>query len=354
MPLNKNVRTLLYVILVPVAYALLMRFLFDLKGAQSLFKIMSLTFLLLLPFGVGAITVYFSTEDKVRKVAYCIFFPWIPIFVFFFLTLALSIEGWACWLMILPLFLIAATLAGLMTRYFKLRKRNEKVYVSLVVLLPLFISPIERLIGDIPGTYEAYTSIDIAAPKEKIWSNVTRVKTIERAQDKGWLTDFLGFPRPIRAELNYEGVGATRSAIFDKGLTFHETVLEYSDKQKMVFSIKAYPYEIPSTTMDKHVVVGGAFFDVLNGTYELQQLNATTYRLNLYSHFKLNTTFNFYASWWAGLIMKDIQNNILQVINKEARLAKAYFFSAFSTSAASLSAHIAYSLPDGCRPSAAR
>ena len=106
--------------------------------------------------------------------------------------------------------------------------------------------------------------------------------------------------------------------MFTNGLVFHETVSEYVDRKKMVFSIKAYPYEIPSATMDEHVVIGGQYFDVLNGTYELEKLNDTTYRLNLYSHYKLTTTFNFYASWWAKWIMKDIQNNILQVEKRRA------------------------------------
>jgi hypothetical protein len=86
----------------------------------------------------------------------------------------------------------------------------------------------------------------------------------------------------------------------------------------MNFSITADPHDIPSTTMDEHIVIGGDYFDVLDGTYELQQLNDSTYRIHLYSHFKLSTTFNFYASWWAGWIMKDIQNNILQVIKQRA------------------------------------
>jgi hypothetical protein len=185
-------------------------------------------------------------------------------------------------------------------------------------LLPLFISPIESMVGTIPGTYRAYTFIDIQAPADKIWGNVTRVKEIKAEQDKGWLTNLLGFPRPVKAELDYEGVGAKREAIFTNGLVFHETVSEYIDKKKMVFSIKAYPHEIPSTTMDEHVVIGGEYFDVLNGTYELERLNETTNRLHLYSHFKLTTTFNFYASWWAKWIMKDIQNNILQVQKERA------------------------------------
>lgn len=57
---------------------------------------------------------------------------------------------------------------------------------------------------------------------------------------------------------------------------------------------------------------------MLNGTYELVRLNDTTCRLRLYSHFKMTTTFNFYAAWWAGWIMEDIQNNILQVIKNRA------------------------------------
>jgi hypothetical protein len=64
---------------------------------------------------------------------------------------------------------------------------------------------------------------------------------------------------------------------------------------------------------DEHVVIGGDYFDVMDGTYELEQLDAATHRLHLRSRFQLTTTFNFYASVWARWIMQDIQNNILQV-----------------------------------------
>ena len=61
----------------------------------------------------------------------------------------------------------------------------------------------------------------------------------------------------------------------------------------MVFTIKANPHEIPSTTLDEHILIGGDYFDVLNGTYELEELSKGIFRLHLYSHFKINTTFNF-------------------------------------------------------------
>jgi hypothetical protein len=314
---RKKLFSAIKIVAIPTIYAIVLRLFFGIEAWNDLFSVMSVSFLFCLPTIVGALTVYFSSEENARKFRYKFFVPWIPILFFFFITLAASWEGWACWLMILPLFLIAASIGGLIGAYLKLKKKNRS-YLSLLVLLPIFIAPVERFVGAIPGTYKAYTYIDITAPKEKIWRNVTRVREIKEGQDKGWLTKLLGFPRPVKAELNFEGVGAYREAEFTRGLVFHEIVSEYIDKKKMVFSIQAHPYEIPSATMDEHVVIGGQYFDVLNGTYELEKLNERTFRLHLYSHFKLTTTFNFYASWWAKWIMKDIQNNILQVVRQRA------------------------------------
>ena len=306
------------VIGIPTLYAVILRLFFGVKYWEELFSVMSVTFLFCLPTIVGALTVYLSSEENARLKAYRFFAPWLPIALFFLLTLAIAWEGWACWIMVLPLFLIAASIGGFIGAYFKLRKRDGRTYVSLLVLLPFFLAPLEQAIGSIPGTYDAVTSIDIHAPADRIWTNITRVSEISEEEDTGWLTRFLGFPRPLHAELNYDGVGASREARFTKGLTFHETVLEYEAHRKMVFSITAYPHEIPSTTMDEHVVIGGRFFDVLTGTYELEELDAGAYRLHLSSRFKLNTTFNFYASWWARWIMQDIQNNILRVEKQRA------------------------------------
>lgn len=315
---NRKLITFLKIISIPVLYAIALRFVFGVKSWNNLFSVMSLTFLFCSPFIVGVLTVYFSPEKYARKIGYKILMPWVPIFLFFIITLLIKMEGWACWLMILPIFLIFSSIGGLIGAWLKFRKKDNGLNVSLLVLLPFVLSPLEKMIGAIPGVYEANTHVNIKAPADNIWHNLTRVKTITSKEDKGRLTNFLDFPRPVRAILNYEGVGAYREAIFTGGLKFHETVLEYVPKKKMVFTIKAYPYEIPSTTMDEHIVVGGNYFDVLTGTYELEQLDSTTYRLHLYSHFKLSTDFNFYASWWAKAIMKGIQNNILQVIKNRA------------------------------------
>ncbi|WPU93003.1 hypothetical protein SNE25_27145 [Mucilaginibacter sabulilitoris] len=302
-----------------VAFAFIVRYLFAIDSLSALYSVMTVTFLLCLPFGVGYLTVYICKDETVEYSAAAFFVPFIPIFIFFFATLLIKVEGMACWIMIMPIFLILAGLGGITARYIKFKKRDKnKTFVYIVLLLPFFLSPIEKMIGAIPGTYKAYTEIDIRASKEQIWKNVTRVRAIDKQQDSAAFTRFFGFPRPIKAELDKEAVGGRRKAIFDKGLVFDEEVTAYQPLKSMTFTIHANPYDIPSTTMDKHIVVGGEFFDVLNGTYQLERLDAINCRLHLFSTFKLNTTFNFYAGIWASWIMKDIQQNILKVIKERS------------------------------------
>lgn len=312
----------LKIIGIPVLFALILRFVFDIDTWDSLWELMTLTFFITLPYVVGVLTIYCSDIDKVKRLSYRILFPWISIFAFLVVTLALALEGWACWIMILPLFLIFSSLGGLTAGYFKLKKARKAntFHLSFAVLLPFVIGPIEGAMETIPALYKAATYIDIEASAGKIWSNVTRVREIETDEDRAQLTSFLQIPRPIKAELDYEGVGAKREAIFEGGLVFDETVLEYEHQKRMKFSIRPNTHEIPSTTFDDHILIGGEFFDVLEGAYELEELEAGKYRLHLYSEFKLTTTFNFYASVWGRWIMKDIQENILKVIKKRSEV----------------------------------
>lgn len=183
------------IIAIPLLFGLSMRFIFGLNSVEAIYSVMGLSFLFLVPFGIGALTIYLSSKENVSRRAYRVFMPWAPIGAFFLLTLLLGWEGWACWLMVLPLFLLAASLGGKVAARYKLRDRNrERIYVSLIALLPLVVSPAEKLIKKIPGQYRAYTYIDIHASKENIWKNVTRVSEIAEKQDKGWFTRMLGFP----------------------------------------------------------------------------------------------------------------------------------------------------------------
>lgn len=133
----------------------------------------------------------------------------------------------------------------------------------------------------------------------------------------------MGFPDPVEATLSHEGVGGVRRAGFEGNVLFTETIDEWVDKRKLSFTIVANTEEIPPTTMDEHMIVGGKYFNVLRGTYAIEDLGDGSCRLHLRSDHVAITDFNAYASLWGGIIMGDIQERILKVIKARCERAAA-------------------------------
>lgn len=313
---EKLYRNNLYAFGVPLIYAFVLRGIFLNDFYSVLIGIVSLAFMVFGPAAIGGLTVALTPKEIAVKVWYALFAPWLVIVVFLALTFLVKFEGAICLVMALPIFLVFASAGGLLVSYLRKKKINNTINIVAAVLLPFLISPIEGALDIKPVNYEARTNIIIDAPKDKIWENVTRVRQISEQEDNGKLSRVMGFPRPIVAELDTLMAGGRRRAVFDKGLVFDEVVYYYSHEKKMSFSITPITGEIPPATLDEHVTVGGKYFTVLDGTYELEPAENGKYNLVLYSHFSMNTTFNFYSGIWAGLIMKDIQNNILEIIKK--------------------------------------
>jgi hypothetical protein len=201
-------------------------------------------------------------------------------------------------------------------RIFERNKGN--LYVSLLVLLPFFIAPLERQLKLTDKIFTEHTTVEISADDKHVWNNITRVREISENENNNSLFQFMGFPRPIKAELDTVAVGGIRKAIFARGLFFTETVTQMEPLKILAFNIKADPKSIPPTALDEHVMVGGKYFDVLEGKYEIEKINDHQIVLHLTSQFRLSTSFNFYSGLWCKLIMKDIQENILDVIKQRS------------------------------------
>ncbi|HEX6770882.1 MAG TPA: hypothetical protein VF126_02565 [Acidobacteriaceae bacterium] len=71
-------------------------------------------------------------------------------------------------------------------------------------------------------------------------------------------------------------------------------------------------------TLDEHVKVGGRYFDVLEGEYQLEPLADGETVLHLSSRERVSTHFNAYPGFWTDPVMRSIQSSILQVIKQRA------------------------------------
>ena len=156
-----------------------------------------------------------------------------------------------------------------------------------------------------------------------MWQEIASVRVIQQEElPDSWIYR-LDFPRPIAATLDREGVGGVRTATFERGVSFFERVTRWEPGRALAFSIHADPDFIPHTAFDQHVIVGGRFFDVLDGQYEIEPLPGNCCRLHLTSRHRLTTRFNAYAGWWSARIMGEIQGTILHVIRARAEAQRS-------------------------------
>lgn len=163
------------------------------------------------------------------------------------------------------------------------------------------------------------TQIEIDAPAAVVWPLVVSVDSIRPQERRSALYTTIGFPRPIAATLDRPGVGGVRTASFDRGVVFREVVIAWEPERRLRFTIDAR--DVPRSALDPHVTIGGPFFDVLTGTYELRPLSPTRTLLVLRSEHRVSTRFNPYASWWADRVMASIQRNILVVLKGRAEVS---------------------------------
>ena len=307
-----------------LAYALFARFFF-VSGIMPANGLLSWSFLLGIPAGLGAITAHFTpgNDQSVRRL---VWIPFAVVMTFLVAALLFHLEGLICVIIIFPLFLVLATMGAVL--YSNIadpisNKKDKTLAVAAFALLPFIAAPLESRLNNPDNFRRVENTVVINAPPAVVWQHIIRVAPIQ-ARDLGpSLIDDIGFPRPVEATLTHEGVGGVRHATFERGVEFIETVDDWQPLKRLSFSIVPNTATIPPTTFDEHVIVGGRFFDVLRGTYELQPAGPGRTRLVLYSEQRLSTHLNWYAGLWTGYVMSEIQGRILAVLQRRCEAPAA-------------------------------
>ena len=308
----QSAKLLAYGALVGMTYGLSMRLLARLFPPNELFSVMSISFVLVLPFCMGFLSVFLVERRQEETPWFWLALSVLPVTGALLGTIVTALEGWICVVMFAPIGLICSILGGLAggvaARY------SKNMSITCIVFLPLLINPWEAKVFLKNETRTVRTSIDIRATPSIVWRNVETVPRISVGELSPSWTRKLGFPRPLEATLSHQGLGGIRHARFEGGVLFIETVDAWEPEHDLAFSIKAETSKIPATTLDSHVTVGGPFFDTLRGEYTLEPLSGGVTRLHLLSQHRLSTNFNWYAHLWTDAVMADIQNSILMVI----------------------------------------
>ncbi|WP_408611979.1 SRPBCC family protein [Leptospira ainazelensis] len=306
-----------------VLYASAVQYIIRIESLKNLGITMAYGAVFILPFLIGAISVYWAEKEKPRSIFFHIFFPWMPTTISMLLSFLVNWEGMICLVMGLPIYLVLSSVGGIAVGiWFYIFPENRMNFLGALGILSLpLVSGYLESHWDLPNEIRfVETSISVNAKPETIWKNIIRISELEKTEEGFFYK--IGFPRPIEATLSHEGVGGIREAKFERGLFFYETITEWKPQHRLKFEIKADPNLTPLTTLDAHVVPGGAYFDALQGEYELEYTKGDGENekrnviLHLRSKYRLSTHFNFYASFWGDFLMRDIQNTILRILKK--------------------------------------
>ncbi len=310
---NSRLRTLLIGLTAGVVYAFL-----SMLIVTHFHENVSIAYIFILPIILGAIPVLFSTKEQLSAYKSYLLLPWIITFTFFILSYVTGFEGMICLVIIVAPFLLLGTLGAFIFRLIKLKneRNGTKLYVSLFI--PLLILGIETNFQATDQIHTVSTTIVINADKSKVWNNVKNIKDIQPNEIETHFVHLMGIPKPLNGELDKEEIGGIRHITWEKGIKFEEKITAWNEKKGFSYNINVDPNSIPPTSLDEHVMIGGKYFDVLNGSYKIDQLSQTKNKITLTCTYRVTTNLNFYSKLWADFILDDFNKMILEVIKKRS------------------------------------
>ena len=297
-----------------IAYAMAMRLIFGLKGAEGILDTISTAFLFVMPSVMGAVCVIVARKEQGLHWGHYVLLPWISVFASMLSMMALMLEGSICIVMATPIFLVAASVGGVFAGFVSEKLARSRATLGAAFLLPLILAPIESGLDKRVELREVVTYIDVRAAASVVWSQITTVKNIDSSEVPFSITHFIGVPKPVSAEMSGEGMGERRTSKWGKGIYFGERVTTWLPNSELAYAFEVYPDSIPRDALDNHVEINGRYFDLVDGRYELRELGPGLTRLTLVTRYRNKSTMNWYGNLWGDFLFDDFHQSILGLI----------------------------------------
>lgn len=303
-------------IVIGVIYGLSTRLIFGSSATLA-----SATYLFLIPTVLGMIPLMFVDNEKLKSYRNIIFIPWLTLYTFFLTLLIFRIEDFICLIILSAPFFVLGTIGAVIYRFVQINRKKNKGKLLSLVLLPLIVISIESYIDKPSSLFEVKSEVLIDANPQMIWNNIVEVKNIQQEEYPSGFFNSVGIPRPISATVDQKEIGGKRIGNFEGGLTFIETITTFQKNQKISFNIKIDPRTVRQKVFDQHVL-NGNYFNFVDATYELAELERGQTVLILKSSYQMTSTVNFYGKFWGDIILGDFQDRLLKVIKSRCENAQ--------------------------------
>lgn len=306
-------------ILVGALYGLVIRYGVGNSVMHPYISTISGAFLIVCPFSVGAIAVLWGAERGTpigirRRLGIATSAMWLFLLAMF-VTL---VEGVICIVLVVPVFMIASIVGGLVGGEIHNRWRIERFTLPTLALLPLLVGPLEGLPPPQHSVQTVSNTIHIGASPEAVFDKLADVRNI-RPDELGFsFVHLIGLPRPIEAQMSGSGVGSVRTSRWEKNVWFQEVLTESARPSVMRYRFVVPKGAIPRDALDEHVEINGEYFELVDGGYTLTPTADGGTDLSLTTRFVNKSRLQTYGNLWGTLVLKDFHRSILGLMKSRA------------------------------------
>jgi hypothetical protein len=287
-----------------VLAGLFLRFLFSGEPGGK-WSAMAGTFIYLSPIVVGAVTVYVAERTQRRSWRYYAIAPFIANLLYVSGTLLILIEGLICAIIIVPLFSMLGALGGLAMGVVCRTTHWPKQAIYSLAMLPIALG----LGGDYLPTPTVLNSVQrstfIAATPAQVWQQLNHAVDIQPQEFGATWAARIGVPMPLSGVTEMTDAGRVRKSLWNKAVHFDEPITDWQPERYMRWTYRFHPTSFPPHALDDHVMIGGHYFDLHDTSFTLTPVAGGT-QLDLQTHYRVSTQFNFYADAVAQLLLRNM------------------------------------------------
>lgn len=290
-------------------------------SSDLLIGTLSVSFLFLVPMGIGALTVALAPVRRKESWPYAVFMPWLVCLLVGLLVGVLAMEAWACIVIGLPVFFIMSSIGGALTKVmFDARSGNGTLgaWLGVAAIAPLFLMPIEVQWTPVGTTRDVVKTVVIEAPAEQVWASFVAVPPIQPDERPIAWFPWLGLPQPVEARLEQPGETGMRWASYENGMQVIEPTIIWEPARQYRFGVMLDPGGPRTTPL--WTALAGEHLVVDHVEYRIDPVPGATgsVRLTLTGRYTLRTPLDSYAGVWIDFLLGDFERTILHVVKERA------------------------------------
>jgi hypothetical protein len=230
----------------------------------------------------------------------------------------LLIEGLICAVIVLPLFCALGAVGGLLMGAICRATRKPKGVVYGIGALPLLIGLAPPTAVDEQRVMVVERTVAIDAAPEVVWQQLHDTRDIQPAEmGHAWLYR-IGVPLPKSGVTKITPQGPVRKVAMGKSIHFEQVATEWIENRHVRWAYRFSTDSFPPNALDDHVRIGGRYFDLIDTSYTLTARPSQPTLLTARMHYRVSTSFNWYADRVASFLVADFEDAALALYRARA------------------------------------